>query len=174
MTNDKKLQRLLLANVTVLIVHQIDSAFWHEWELFGIPGGNQMNLLLNLPIIAVVLYAYGGFMAGSPNARNFFKLVAGLGFLTFAIHGFFYLDGREGFSQPMSIALIFATFFLSIWQLFILIVTHKSRLSTRIVAADDAKPDEGGSDLYSVLAREGESFDEEEEMRRITKREKRE
>lgn len=25
---------LYLANATVLITHEIDSAYWHEWELF--------------------------------------------------------------------------------------------------------------------------------------------
>ena len=37
---------LFLLNATVLITHQIDAAFWHEWELFHIPGGNQVNLLV--------------------------------------------------------------------------------------------------------------------------------
>ncbi len=32
---------LCLLNVTVLLVHQIDAAYWHEWELFRIPGATR-------------------------------------------------------------------------------------------------------------------------------------
>jgi hypothetical protein len=47
---------LYLLNATVLITHQIDSAYWHEWELFRMQGGIQLNLLLNIPLIMLVLF----------------------------------------------------------------------------------------------------------------------
>jgi hypothetical protein len=28
-----------LSNATLLCVHEIAPAYWHEWTLFGIPGG---------------------------------------------------------------------------------------------------------------------------------------
>ncbi len=112
-----RLQGLFLANATVLITHQIDAAFWHEWELFLIPGGNQMNLLLNIPIIALVLYAHSRVVANIHTGMFFYKLLAALGFLTCAIHAGFLLMGSESFVQPMSIALLVATFVLSAWQL---------------------------------------------------------
>ncbi len=59
---------LCLLNVTVLLVHQIDAAYWHEWEMFRMPGGNQVNLLLNLPIVALVLHAYARVAAFAPDA----------------------------------------------------------------------------------------------------------
>ena len=31
--------RLYLANTALLIAHEIDSAYWKEWELFHLPGG---------------------------------------------------------------------------------------------------------------------------------------
>jgi hypothetical protein len=30
---------IYLVNATLLIVHEIDSAYWKEWELFKLPGG---------------------------------------------------------------------------------------------------------------------------------------
>ena len=30
---------LYVANLVVLIAHEIDSSYWHEWELFGLPDG---------------------------------------------------------------------------------------------------------------------------------------
>ena len=120
MTNTSRLHGLFLANATVLITHQIDAAFWHEWELFLIPGGNQMNLLLNIPIIALVLYAHRRVVANIHTGMFFYKLLAVLGFLTCAIHAAFLLMGSASFVQPMSIALLVATFVLSAWQLFAL------------------------------------------------------
>jgi hypothetical protein len=117
MANTSRLQWLFLANATVLITHQIDAAFWHEWELFRIPGGNQMNLLLNIPIIALVLYAHSRVVANVHAGVFFYKLLAALGFLTCAIHMGFMLVGNESFVQPMSLALLMATFVLSGWQL---------------------------------------------------------
>ena len=47
---------LYLANATVLITHQIDAAFWHEWELFGIPGGAPVYVLTNVPMMFAILW----------------------------------------------------------------------------------------------------------------------
>ena len=30
---------LYVVNATLLICHQIDSAYWREWELLRVPGG---------------------------------------------------------------------------------------------------------------------------------------
>lgn len=113
-----RLRWLFLANATVLITHQIDAAFWHEWELFFIPGGNQANLLLNVPIIALVLYSHSRVISNIHTGLAFYKLLAALGFLTVGIHSFFFfLQGSESFGQPVSVVLLVATFVLSVWQL---------------------------------------------------------
>ncbi|MBT9513662.1 MAG: hypothetical protein IV104_15090 [Acidovorax sp.] len=109
---------LFLANATVLVTHQIDAAYWHEWELFHIPGGNQVNLLLNLPIIALVLYAQAQVARGEgPAALAFYKLMPCLGALTVAIHGLFFALGHEAFAQPVSLGLLAGTAVLSCMQL---------------------------------------------------------
>ncbi len=117
MSNHSRLRWLFLANATVLLTHQIDAAYWHEWELFFIPGGNQLNLLLNIPIVALVMYSHSRVMSNIQAGLAFYKLLAALGFLTVGIHSFFFLHGSESFMQPMSVALLLATFVLSVWQL---------------------------------------------------------
>ena len=107
---------LCLLNVTVLLVHQIDAAYWHEWELFRIPGGNQVNLLLNLPIVALVLHAHARVAAAAPDAPRWAALVAGLGGLTVLIHAGFMAAGHEAFVQPVSLGLLAATAALSSLQ----------------------------------------------------------
>jgi len=45
-----------LANAVVLINHEIDSAYWKEWELFRLPGGITGILILHFPLLLFVLY----------------------------------------------------------------------------------------------------------------------
>ncbi len=115
-----RMQAVFLINAAVLVTHQIDAAYWHEWELFHLPGGNQLNLLLNLPIIALVLFAQGHVRANSSLAPRCYRLMIFLGFLTVAIHSAFFAFGDQAFMQPMSIALLAATSILSITQLLLL------------------------------------------------------
>jgi hypothetical protein len=35
------LRRVYLANAAVLLVHQMDAAYWHEWVLFRMLGGSR-------------------------------------------------------------------------------------------------------------------------------------
>jgi len=118
MALQSKHRALFLANATVLITHQIDAAYWHEWEMFHIPGGNQVNLLLNLPIIALVLYAQAQVARGDGAvALAFYKLLPCLGALTVAIHCLFFALGHQAFMQPVSLGLLACTALLSCLQL---------------------------------------------------------
>ena len=110
-------QSLFLLNSTVLLTHQIDAAYWHEWNLFHLPGGNQLNLILNLPIIALVLLAFLQVATRSPRQRLCHQFLASLGLLTVAIHSGFFLAGHTEFLQPMSLLLLAATLILSMAQL---------------------------------------------------------
>ncbi len=47
---------LYLTNAVLLINHEIDSAYWKEWELFRLPGGIAGFLLLHFPLLFIVLY----------------------------------------------------------------------------------------------------------------------
>jgi hypothetical protein len=115
--SDPRLRRwLCLLNVTVLITHQIDAAYWHEWEMFRIPGGNQVNLLLNLPIVVFVLHAYARVDRGGTDADAWTIVVASLGALTVMLHAAFFAAGHHESVQPVSIALLVATAVLSTAQ----------------------------------------------------------
>ncbi len=47
---------LYLINGVLLIDHEIDSAYWREWELFRLPGGISGFLVLHVPLLFVVLW----------------------------------------------------------------------------------------------------------------------
>lgn len=108
---------LYLANATILVTHQIDASFWHEWELFGIPGGSQVNLVLNIPLIALVLYGLAALAQGRPAGRFLYLLLAATGLFTAGIHSYFLLHGSADFRLPVSLALLAATLLLSLAQI---------------------------------------------------------
>lgn len=114
----RRAQVLMLLNASFLMVHQIDSAFWHEWEMFHLPGGNQLNLILNVPIVALVVYAYGKVAANRRGSRAWQKLVCSLGFTTLLIHAGFYLAGHKEFLQPVSLGIFLAIALVSTAQIF--------------------------------------------------------
>lgn len=110
------LETLFFANAIVLLAHQIDAAFWHEWVLFGLPGGIQFFLLLNLPIIALVLYGQRSLALGRPSGKAFSWALAASGLFAAVFHGFHLLRGDEAFRLPFSLTLLVATFVLSVAQ----------------------------------------------------------
>lgn len=77
-----RLWLLFLANASVLITHQINAVYWHEWELLLIPGGNQVNGLLNIPIIGWSMYTHSLVVTNMKTDMPLYKLLAWLGLLT--------------------------------------------------------------------------------------------
>jgi hypothetical protein len=106
-----------IANSTLLIVHEIDSAYWQEWKLFKLPGGLTLFLVLHIPLailvlVGLLLVAQGNF------AGLIISIVLGLmGIFAFSIHVFFLKRGHPEFKTPVSIFILIATFVLSILQL---------------------------------------------------------
>ena len=105
-----------LVNAVLLINHEIDSAYWQEWELFHLPGGITGFLLLHFPLLFLILYglvlvyqqAFGGLVV---------SLLLSLGGLfAFSIHTFFVRRGREEFKSPLSRFILVGTLMVSLVQ----------------------------------------------------------
>ena len=108
---------LYLINATLLIIHEIDSAYWKEWELFHLPGGVTGFLLLHFPLLWLTLYGLvlvdRGVMAG-----QILSLVLSLaGIFAFSIHTYFVRQGREQFKTPVSLSILWGTLLTSLAQL---------------------------------------------------------
>jgi hypothetical protein len=106
-----------ILNSVLLIVHEIDSAYWQEWKLFKLPGGLTFFLCLHIPLAFVVLYGlllvYQNVFAGL-----IISLVLGLaGVFAFSIHTIFIRRGHTEFKIPVSMAILVATLVLSLIQL---------------------------------------------------------
>jgi hypothetical protein len=105
-----------LANAVLVITHEIDSAYWKEWELFRLPGGRAGFLLVHLPLVAAILYgqvlihdrAFAGLVLS--------LLLAAGGLFAFTIHTLFIKRGRDEFKTPISLAILAATLVASLVQ----------------------------------------------------------
>ena len=93
---------LYLFNSVLLITHEIDSAFWEEWDLFGIPGGVQVFLLLNFLLVLVVLIGYKQVLQNARSGNVFALLLAMAGIVGFSLHTYFVLTGHPEFTLPAS------------------------------------------------------------------------
>lgn len=123
LNTDKLFTKIYLINLALLITHEIDSAFWHEWELFHLPGGIQLFLLINLALIFLFLVGAELVIKREKAGKIFSYLLAIIGILTFFIHLYFILNGNTRFLLPVSILILLSIFFTSIAQL--IIITHK-------------------------------------------------
>jgi hypothetical protein len=113
---------IYLVNAVFLINHEIDSAFWKEWELFRLPGGVTGFLILHFPILLFVLY---GLVL--VNKRTFAGLIFSMvlafgGIFAFAIHTLFIRKGREEFTSAISQFILYGTLILSSIQILLTIL----------------------------------------------------
>ena len=108
---------LYLSNSVLLINHEIDSAYWKEWELFKLPGGITGFLLIHFPLLLFVLYGLV-LVARSSSSGLIFSLILCLsGIFAFSIHTYFIKKGRNEFDKPISKFILIATLIVSIVQL---------------------------------------------------------
>ncbi|CAH0288297.1 MULTISPECIES: DUF6713 family protein [Stenotrophomonas] len=102
------MERWYLATMMSLLLHQIDAAFWQEWQMFQVPGGIQGFLLFNLLAIGVLLHGYRQVVLGLGSARRYALLCGVLGIGTALIHAGFAAAGRDEFHLPLSLLTLLA------------------------------------------------------------------
>jgi hypothetical protein len=112
-----KLEQSYLMTMSLLVLHQIDAAYWKEWEMFYLPGGIQVFLLFNILIIPVIFIGYKNIIIKSSTATTYSYLCGGLGIITFLIHLGFSLFGATQFHLPLSVAIIILCLIFGIWQI---------------------------------------------------------
>jgi len=111
------LERSYLLTLSLLIFHQIDAAYWKEWEMFYLPGGIQVFLVFNIVVIPILLVGYKNLVVRTTAARIYSYLCGGLGILTFLVHlVFLYLEAQQ-FHLPLSIIIIALCLAFGIWQI---------------------------------------------------------
>lgn len=107
---------IYMINAVFLINHEIDSAFWKEWNLFNIKGGISFFLAIHFPLLFLVLYGavlvFQHFYLGL-----LFSLILSIsGIFAFVIHSTFIHKGHLEFTTSMSQFILRSTLVLSILQ----------------------------------------------------------
>jgi len=77
---------LSVANLPLLATHQVDAAYWHEWDVFGVPSGLPYFLIFNVAAVALLGTGLVRVAERALAARGFAWLCAGVGLLTCALH----------------------------------------------------------------------------------------
>jgi hypothetical protein len=98
-----------LANAVLVTTHEIDSAYWREWELFRLPGGRAAFLIIHLPLLAVMLYGQVLVAERALAGLVISLLLAGGGLFAFTIHTVLIKRGRDEFKTPVSLAILVST-----------------------------------------------------------------
>lgn len=122
LSSEKVLFWLYLANSVTLIVHEIDSAFWKEWDLFHLPGGESGFLIIHFPLLYLVLYGLVLVDHGALGGLILSLILCSGGLFAFSIHIFFIRRGHPDFKTPTSQGILWATLLLSLAQMAVTIV----------------------------------------------------
>lgn len=108
------LKRTYSLAATLLVVHEIDSAFWQEWNLFGLPGGVSLFLAVHVAMVWALLWGHERVLLGD-RAGTWMSVLLGLsGVATALIHGSFLLRGADAFRTPASLAVLGSTLVVSL------------------------------------------------------------
>jgi len=113
----QRLSHLYILNLTLLATHELDSAYWHEWEMFRLPGGIDFFLILNLSLLLVFAYGLVQVVHWARYARAFSYALAGAGLFAFAAHMAFLALDFPQFRSPVSIGLLAAILAVSVAQI---------------------------------------------------------
>jgi hypothetical protein len=109
--------KLYVANLALLTTHQADAAYWHEWDVFGVPGGLSFFLAFNIGAVLVLAAGLVRVAQGAGSARRSAVFCAGVGLFTVALHAVFLWLDRTAFWTPSSIGVLLGVLVLSIAQL---------------------------------------------------------
>ena len=108
---------LYLVNAVLLINHEIDSAYWKEWDLFKLPGGITGFLILHLPLVFLIFLGLLFILKNVFIGLIFSLIISFSGIFAFIIHIYFIRKGNPEFKTPVSIIILTSIFILSIFQI---------------------------------------------------------
>jgi hypothetical protein len=111
---------LYVAELTLLIIHEMDSTYWKEWNLFHLPGGQAGFLLMHLPLWPLAIYGAVQVWNGTPAGKIYAMVVAFAGLVGFGLHTYFLRTGHPEFDTPISKSILWAMLLTSIAQVFII------------------------------------------------------
>ena len=108
---------IYIINLILLIIHEIESAYWKEWELFRLPGGLTGFLLFHFPFLFLGLYGLIRVYDQKFSGLIFSLLIGICGLGAFCIHTYFRKKGHDKFGLPVSFFILWSLLLVSFIQL---------------------------------------------------------
>jgi Family of unknown function (DUF6713) len=108
------LEWLYFTELLILIVHEIDSGYWKEWELFRLPGGETLFLILHFPLVGILIYGLLQINNHNPAGIIYAIVLAAIGIFAFFIHRWFISKGNEEFTTVISQVILWLSLIISI------------------------------------------------------------
>src|SRR4030065_2258149 len=103
----KLLTIFYMLNATLLLLHEIESAYEKEWEILKIPGKITVFLILHIPIILLIFYGLLEIEKQSPIGLWLGVIMGIGGVIPFLVHKIF-VKRKENFNLPISNIIIYA------------------------------------------------------------------
>ena len=119
------LNKVVILNLALVLTHQVDGAYWHEWEMFQLPGDIQINNFINVLTFIALLYLFVPVVQRKASGMTCSMVIAAISALVLPTHVGFALAGYQQFHLPFSIFIIVSTFLLSILQV---VLTNRAHL----------------------------------------------
>ena len=95
-----------ILNITILILHEIESGYEKEWEILKLPVKLTGFILLHIPVLFLFFYGLY-FIILYPQTRAIISIISGsIGFIPFLVHKVI-INKKEHFNKTISNILIF-------------------------------------------------------------------
>ena len=114
---------IYMANAVILLVHEIDSAYWQEWKLLNPDDKNGINgfLILHIPMVFLILlglvYVYEDKFVGLIISL----ILSAGGLFAYFFHFYHLRKGRLEFNTVISKGIIISTLIISVLQIILTI-----------------------------------------------------
>jgi multisubunit Na+/H+ antiporter MnhC subunit len=109
---------IYVINATILINHEIDSAYWQEWKLLNPDNKNGINgfIILHIPMIMLILLGLILLYDQKLSGLIISLILSAGGIFAFFFHYYHLRKGRPEFNSVLSKSIIISTFVVSIFQ----------------------------------------------------------
>ena len=114
---------IYMTNAVILLVHEIDSAYWQEWKLLNPDDKNGINgfLILHIPMVFLILlglvYVYEDKFVGLIISL----ILSAGGLFAYFFHFYHLRKGRLEFNTIISKGIIISTLIISVLQIILTI-----------------------------------------------------
>lgn len=120
---------LYVVNLALLFTHEMEGAYWHEWDMFGLPGDIEGYLMVNFVLLLVALLGLVLLLNERKSGYFFSMLLAATGIIAFPLHAAFVLTGHEEFKLAISWIILGTALAISIVQAYLTVNQWRGRKS---------------------------------------------